>query len=116
MKSLGERLKKERDKRGWSQVYVSQRLGMKRSSTYANWEYGLREPDAEMIMKIAELYEVSTDYLLGKTDKSVMDIEWLEDPRLTELINKLKLLPEEDQEMFHMQTKIFLEGLNARRK
>lgn len=67
MSKLGDRLKYEREKRGWSQVYVAQRLNMKRSSTYANWEYNLRQPDAEMITKLAELYEVSTDYLLGLT-------------------------------------------------
>jgi transcriptional regulator with XRE-family HTH domain len=68
--TIGERLKNEREKRGWSQVYVAQRLGMKRSSTYANWEYNLRQPDAEMIAKLAELYEVTTDYLLtGETNK-----------------------------------------------
>lgn len=70
MPTIGERLKNEREKRGWSQVYVAQRLGMKRSSTYANWEYNLRQPDAEMIAKLAELYEVTTDYLLtGEANK-----------------------------------------------
>lgn len=114
--NLGERLKEEREKRGWSKVYVSQRLGMKRSSTYANWEYGLRDPDTEMLSKLAELYEVSTDYLVGITDHSSSEKPWIEDPRLVELVEKLKALPKEDQDMFHLQTRIFLEGLNSRRK
>lgn len=65
MKKLGDRLREEREKKGWSQVFVSERLGMKRSSTYANWEYGLREPDAEMLGKLAQLFGVTTDYLIG---------------------------------------------------
>ena len=37
-------------------------------STYGKYELGKREPDAEMLTKIAELYNVSVDYLLGLTD------------------------------------------------
>lgn len=67
MSILGDRLKKEREKRGWSQVFVAKKLGLKRSSTYANWEYGIREPDLEMIKKLSELYETSLDKLSGNT-------------------------------------------------
>ena len=65
---LGERLKILREERGWSQTYVSQQLGMKRSSTYANWEYGLRDPDTETLVKLAWLFQVTTDYLTGASD------------------------------------------------
>lgn len=69
MSILGDRLKKEREKRGWSQVFVAKKLGLKRSSTYANWEYGIREPDLEMIKKLSELYETSLDKLSGNVVK-----------------------------------------------
>lgn len=69
MSVLGDRLKEEREKRGWSQVLVSKKLGLKRSSTYANWEYGIREPDLEMLQKLADLYEVSIDRLNGRNEK-----------------------------------------------
>lgn len=69
MSVLGDRLKEEREKRGWSQVLVSRKLGLKRSSTYANWEYGIREPDLEMLQKLADLYEVSIDRLNGRNEK-----------------------------------------------
>lgn len=36
--------------------------------TYANYEYGSREPDLELLKKISEIYNVSTDYLLGRTE------------------------------------------------
>lgn len=66
---LGENLKSLREKRGWSQIYVANKLGMKRSSTYANWEYGIRDPDTEMLSKLADLFEVDTDDLLGRSKK-----------------------------------------------
>lgn len=73
MSTLGDRLKQERENRGWSQVLVSKKLGLKRSSTYANWEYGIREPDLEMLQKLADLYEVTIDWLNGRDEKESED-------------------------------------------
>ncbi|WP_088808737.1 MULTISPECIES: helix-turn-helix domain-containing protein [Listeria] len=68
MANLSERLKFLREKKGWSKVETAKRIGLKAPSTYGNWEYGLRQPDLEMIAKIAKLYGVSVDYLLGEND------------------------------------------------
>ena len=65
MSTLGSRMHDLREKRGWTKTHAAKQLGIKTMSTYANWEYDLRQPDNEMLLKIAELYEVSTDYLLG---------------------------------------------------
>lgn len=64
---LAKRLQLLRENRHWTKTDVSKRL-KKTLSTYANWEYGIREPDAENLARIAELYDVSLDYLLGRTD------------------------------------------------
>lgn len=64
---LAKRLQLLRENRHWTKTDVSKRL-KKTLSTYANWEYGIREPDAENLARIAELYDVSVDYLLGRTD------------------------------------------------
>jgi transcriptional regulator with XRE-family HTH domain len=37
------------------------------TSAVGNWELGLREPDFQMLQRIAEYFHVSTDYLLGLT-------------------------------------------------
>ncbi len=37
---------------------------------YARYERGLREIPVSMLIKLAELYKVSTDYILGLTDKT----------------------------------------------
>lgn len=36
--------------------------------SYAQWEKGLRKPSAENLQKLADFFNVSTDYLLGQTD------------------------------------------------
>lgn len=63
-KTISERLKKIRDKKGWRQGFVAEKLGIK-ANTLSGYENGTRTPDAEMIKQIAILYNVSTDYLLG---------------------------------------------------
>lgn len=63
---LSQRLLKLREDQKWPKSYVAEQLG-KQLSTYANWEYGIREPDSITLLQIANLYNVSVDYLLGNT-------------------------------------------------
>ena len=63
---LGKRLENLRESKGWNKTYVSKKIGLKTMQTYANYEYGSREPDLETLKELAELYGVSVDYLLGK--------------------------------------------------
>jgi len=69
MTSFSERLISLREARGWSKTYVANHLGLKNMQTYANYEYGRREPDLETTTKLAKLFNVSTDYLLGRDPK-----------------------------------------------
>lgn len=66
MTAFSERLISLREARGWSKTYVANHLGLKNMQTYANYEYGRREPDLETTTKLAKLFNVSTDYLLGR--------------------------------------------------
>jgi len=65
--SLGSRLRSAREKKGWSQTYVCQKLGIS-NSTLSGYERDYREPDVDTISTFAQLYEVSTDFLLGQDD------------------------------------------------
>lgn len=67
--NLSKKLEELREVKGWTKTEVSKRLGMKGMSTYANWEYGIRQPDNQMLEKLADLYNVTTDYLLGRSDR-----------------------------------------------
>lgn len=71
MQPLAERLQLLREEKEWTKTYVAKQLGLKNLGTYANWEYGTREPDSEMLSKIASLYNVSTDFLLGRTEEKI---------------------------------------------
>lgn len=63
--NIGERLKLLRESRGLSQSELARRIGVPNQSV-SNYERGFRQPPAEFIHKVADFYEVSVDYLLGR--------------------------------------------------
>jgi transcriptional regulator with XRE-family HTH domain len=64
---LGQRLSHLRKKAKMRQVDIANNIGIART-TYAMYEQDKREPDFETLQKIADIFEVSIDYLLGRTD------------------------------------------------
>lgn len=77
------RLKELREKRGLSQKAFALKLGISQS-TVGMWESKKREPNFKTTEKIATFFNVTTDYLLGRTDKpSLSDIS-LPQPNITE--------------------------------
>ncbi len=61
---LNETLKTLRKQKGYSQEEAASRLNVVRQ-TISKWEKGLSVPDADMLVRLAELYEVSVSDLLG---------------------------------------------------
>lgn len=61
------RLKSMRKKTKLTQEEIAERFGVARS-TYSGYETGNAEPDLITLNKIADYFQVSTDYLLGRTD------------------------------------------------
>lgn len=76
-------------------------------STIAGYETERKEPDYETLKKIADFFNVSIDYLLGRTDiRSPLDKitkAVLDDPELLEFWNTLK--DREDLKLLFNQTK-----------
>lgn len=67
------RLKQLRENKGLSQYAFANKLGLSQSAV-GNWESGKRIPDAEMLCAIADYFEVSVDYLLGRSDNKNPEI------------------------------------------
>ena len=66
-KAFGERLKEIRADRGVGQNKLSEDLSLSNASI-SYWETGKQEPSASALMKLAQYFNVSTDYLLGLID------------------------------------------------
>lgn len=61
-KELGSRLRHSRESRGLKQYKVAKLVGI-HNSTLAKYESGEREPDNVILMELAELYEVTFDWI-----------------------------------------------------
>lgn len=60
-----ERLKAIRSQKKVTQKEAADALGIS-PNTYKNYEQGMREPNNEMLCKLADYFQVTTDYLLGR--------------------------------------------------
>ncbi|CNZ68581.1 XRE family transcriptional regulator [Streptococcus pseudopneumoniae] len=65
MKVFSVRLKELRLKKGLTQTELGEKVGVKQN-TFTNWEKGKREPSFENLIKLADLLEVSLDWLFGR--------------------------------------------------
>lgn len=83
---LGENIKSLRKQKGYSQEMVAEKLNIVRQ-TVSKWEKGYSVPDAEMLERIAELFEVSVGDLLGKGVP-----EQQNPPELGEVVQQLAFL------------------------
>ena len=73
-KVFSKRLKKLRNDRGWGQKKLANKLNLSSKGTISAYENG-RVPKGEMLNQIAEIFNVSVDYLLGRTDIKNPDID-----------------------------------------
>ncbi len=66
-KVLSDRLKSLRKEKGYTQAQVAIYCDIT-EKTYQNYELMTREPKIEILIRIADFYKVSLDYLVGRTD------------------------------------------------
>ncbi len=70
---LSARIKEIRTAKKLSQVDLAKLLGVTKQSV-SNWENDNIQPSVEMLLKISEALNVTTDYLLGRSDRRYLDI------------------------------------------
>ena len=71
---LGEKLKKSRNNKGFSQTNVAEHLNISRQSI-SKWENGNSYPDLDNLVRLSEYYEVSIDELLKENQDLKKKIE-----------------------------------------
>ena len=64
---INERIKQLRQARSMTQVELASGLGVSKQCV-SNWENDYIQPSIEMLIKLADFFKVSTDYLLGRDD------------------------------------------------
>ncbi|MFX3673321.1 MAG: helix-turn-helix domain-containing protein [Paenisporosarcina sp.] len=103
---LSKKLKSLRIKHGRTQQQIADMLGITRQG-YGKYENDLGEPDNATLAKLADYFEVTTDYLLGREKNKVPTIEldkeydefekWKNDPKLDLFFQEFDQADEEKQ-------------------
>jgi len=96
---LNERLKILRDqhKPKLSQKELCKNLGLNRS-TYARYETGDNEPDCKTLIKIADFFNVTVDYLLGRSNEKWILNEEFNDENLESALRRALHLSNESKQ------------------
>ena len=89
MLALNENIKKLRLVRGINQVEFAKILCVTKQCV-SNWENDNVVPSIEMLCKIADFFGVSTDYLLGRSEKRVIDVSRLTEGQISHLTGIVK--------------------------
>ncbi len=79
---LSTRLKHLRQEKHLKQEQVALLVGVTKSAVSA-WELDMRQPSFEILVRLADLYRVSTDYLLGRTNSRSLDLSGLTTAEIT---------------------------------
>ncbi len=98
--TLGEKIAALRKERHWSQLKLSQMLGFgNRSSSITRWETNRFRPTSAMLQKLAELFEVRVDDLLG--DNTELPTATSQDKRFVEKVQQLRELDTDDRAVIY---------------
>ena len=109
---IGERLKQLRTEKKLRQSDIAEIIGVSRGA-YTQYELGLSEPDLSTIQQLASFFDVSTDYLLGRTDErknqniNISDSDW--PPEAKVLFRDVKKLTPEQLELVTKLVKEFID-------
>ena len=91
MVDFGNRLKTLRLRENMTQAELAKKLDITKSVISA-YETGLRLPSYDVLIHIAKIYKVSTDYLLGIENKQEIDLSGLSKEEIEALLNLIKAM------------------------
>lgn len=84
---VADKIKTLRISNDWTQSTLAKKLGITRSSVNA-WEMGISVPSTSYIVELAQIFHVSTDYLLGLNQNVSLDISELNEEEI-KILNEL---------------------------
>ncbi len=89
---LGKKLKQLRSQRNISQIALANQLGVSKS-VISSYENEIHLPPYDVLIQMARLFGVSTDYLLGASGNRTVNVDGLTDTQIeaiTMIVNELK--------------------------
>jgi transcriptional regulator with XRE-family HTH domain len=94
--TLGKRIKQLRQQRGWSQTQLSKKLNVHQKQI-SGYERGIHSPSIELLVRMAELFNVSLDYIAfdNREEKNIIPIA---DRELMQAVQHIDQLSAEDRD------------------
>ncbi|MFD0621018.1 helix-turn-helix domain-containing protein [Paenibacillus sp. GCM10027629] len=93
----GNRISELREQKGWTQEELATMIGISRAAL-SHYEKNRRKPDFETLTQLADLFQVSIDYLIGRTNTS----QHVLDPEIEHFTEQLELSDSELLERFNL--------------
>jgi transcriptional regulator with XRE-family HTH domain len=93
--SLGKRIKHLRQQKGWSQMQLSKKLNTHQKQI-SGYERGIHAPSVELLIKMAELFNISLDYFAFDNQENTTHIQ-IADRELIQTVKEIDKLSEEDR-------------------
>lgn len=93
--TLGERIRRLRQERGWSQTQLARALEVHQKQI-SGYERGVHVPSTDVLIRLAEVFDVSLDYLALNGRTGVRGAE-IADRELLEKLQAIDKLSEEDR-------------------
>lgn len=91
MLDLGNTLKTLRIKKNMTQAQLALKIGLTKSVISA-YENGIRMPSYDVLIRLSEIFKVSTDYLLGVENKQEIDLSGLTPEEVSALMALIKAM------------------------
>ena len=91
MVDFGNKLKTQRLSKNMTQAQLAQNLGLTKSVISA-YETGLRLPSYDILIRIARIFNVSTDFLLGVENRQTIDLSGLSPEETDALLNLIRAM------------------------
>ena len=97
MVDFSQRLKRVRMDRHMTQAQVAKKIGVT-ASMVSSYETDIRLPSYDVMIRIADLFGVSVDYLLGRDNKRLVDLSRLTDEEAAVVGGMISLLEQKKGE------------------
>lgn len=97
MVNFGEKLKSLRTEAGMTQADLAKRLSITKS-VVSYYELQERTPSPDVLIQLADIFHVTTDYLLGIDHRKMIDISDLSDEDMRFLLITIETLRKKNKE------------------
>jgi len=109
---IAERIRQLREERGLSQAELAHKMGVSRM-TINNYEMDKRSPDIAFVLKLADFFFVTVEYLIGKSEFKHQDDKEYTSEKVARFMEVAANLPQQPMQSYLVEVSRLLEQAGA---